>query len=87
MQMLVGTTAIEVTTTSYPDLAESGQTVLVQNLGPGTLYVDFLSEVAVGTGVRLKPEGDAYEFKRSAGQKLYLVASEANTDVRFLAVG
>jgi hypothetical protein len=87
MQMPVGTTAVEVDTSSYPDLNEAGQTVLVQNLGPGTLYADFTPNVTVGSGIRLSAGGDALEFRRSSGQKLYVVASEVNTDVRFLAVG
>lgn len=86
MKLLVGTTPVLVDTSDeYPDRGTSGQVVMVQNLGPGTLYADFTEDPV--NGIRLLSSGDAYEFERAAGQDLYVVSTESNTDVRVVAVG
>lgn len=60
---------------------------VIQNLGPGDLYVDFDPEVAVGTGLKLEPEGAPLEFSQRVTHALYVVASEDGTDVRFIDAG
>lgn len=86
MKMIVGTDPVLIDTSdAYPDRGASGQTVLIQNLGPGTVYADFAENPL--DGIRLAASGDAWEFQRAAGQELYVVASEADTDVRVVAVG
>lgn len=85
--MLVGTSPELVdTATEYPDLGVSGQVVVMQNLGPGDIYVDFKDDVSVTSGVKIAASG-AYEFPRGASQGLYVVASANETDVRIMAVG
>ena len=59
---------------------------VIQNLGPGDLYLDFVPDVAVGTGFKLEPEGPALEFSQRIARALYAVAS-ADTDVRFIDAG
>lgn len=82
MQIIVGTTALRL------DL-DSASTPVVQNLGPGALYMDNDPNVTVSTGLKLNV-GDVYEFLRDlnqAGGDMWLVADAANTDVRILVVG
>lgn len=79
MKVIVGTTPhalVEVT---------RNQTPVIQNLGPGDLYLDFSSTVAVGNGLKVVPDG-SYEFLHDLPGRLYLVASQASTDVRILVV-
>lgn len=86
MQMTVGTVAQALSTAEFSDRYQSGQIVVLQNLGPGNVYTDFTSAVTMGTGLRLQP-GDVYEFPRTSNeQEIYLVASAAGTDVRVILV-
>lgn len=64
-------------------------TPVIQNLGPGDLYFDADPEVSTDTGIRI-PVNGGYEFPRdlNLGEgSIYLIASERNTDVRYLVVG
>lgn len=86
MKLTVGTTPVLVGTDDYPDVGATGQTVVVQNLGTGDVYIDFDAAVTTGTGFKLGV-GAAYEFASVSGQSLYAVASAIGTDVRILVVG
>lgn len=82
MQVTVGTT---VTPLGFG----GGDTPLIQNLGPGTVYMGRDDTVTVGNGVRLGV-GDAYEFPSDLGASgsstVYLVSDAAGTDVRYMVV-
>lgn len=60
---------------------------VIQNLGPGVVYLDATADVTANTGVKIDVNV-AYEFLRTFNQggKIYLIASQANTSVRTLAV-
>ncbi len=74
----VGTTPVVV--------GKPGQAVSVQNLGPGTLYLDTRSDVDEDSGTRVVV--DAYfEFPRDLGKELYAVSTQDNTDVSVMVVG
>jgi hypothetical protein len=63
--------------------------VVLQNLGPGSIYFDTESDVTTATGMKLVVD-DAYETPVSTvgvGGNLFLVADQDNTDVRYMAVG
>lgn len=63
--------------------------VIIQNLGPGALYLEHHDKVTVDDGIRLL-SGEAYEFSRdiaSAGGALFAVADAEDTDVRTMVVG
>lgn len=62
-----------------------GSTPIVQNIGPGVLYLDFSSGVSADTGFQIEV-GGAYEFPKDLPKDLYAVAS-VQTDVRILVVG
>jgi hypothetical protein len=86
MQMTVGTAAVAVGTTEARDSYQSGQVVVLQNLGPGDIYVDFANTVTAANGFKISVNG-AYEFPRTANeQEIYVIASVADTDVRVLLV-
>ena len=87
MQAVIGTTPVPIATDQYVDVGAAGQVVVVQNLGPGDLYIDFLEGVDSSSGLKLAAGGDAYEFPRATSQTLYAVATEADTDVRIMVVG
>lgn len=60
---------------------------VIQNLGPGTVYIDTDENVSTATGFQLSP-GTVYEFPVSgAYSKLYAVADEDNTEVRLVRIG
>jgi len=80
--MIVGTTPIRVA-------LDSSATPVLQNLGPGVVYLDTSDDVAVATGLQL-PVGAAYEWPHDlsqSGSAIWLVATAADTDVRYLVVG
>ena len=82
MRQIVGTTVVNL------DLPRSSRPV-IQNLGPGVLYLDSDPDVTVDSGLQL-PVGAVYEFFYPlAGQDvgLSLISSLANTDVRVLVNG
>lgn len=82
MQITVGTAATRL-------VIPGSNAPVIQNLGPGNLYVDHDSTVTTATGLKLAV-GDVYEFPRDLNQgtgECWLVADAANTDVRYLVVG
>lgn len=82
MRQIVGTTVVNL------DLPRSCRPV-IQNLGPGVLYLDSDPDVTVDSGLQL-PVGAVYEFAQPlAGNEvsLSLISSLANTDVRVLVNG
>lgn len=86
MQMTVGTSAELVDTVEFSDTSSPGQVVVIQNLGPGDVYIDFTEDVTVGNGLKIGVNG-AYELPRTSNEsQLYIVASQASTDVRILLV-
>lgn len=86
MKSSVGLTAVPVEAGASPDLSAAGKILMLQNLGPGALYFDFASNVTATTGLKLDV-GGAFELPRvSAETKLYAVADQAATDLRYLVV-
>lgn len=82
MKVVVGTEPVHL-----PIPADS--TPIVQNLGPGVLYLDHDPEVSVDTGLKV-PVDTGYEFARDLSQgggQVYAVADADDTDVRILVVG
>lgn len=82
MKQVVGITVVNL------DLPRSARPV-IQNLGPGVLYLDSDPDVTVNSGLQL-PVGAVYEFLMPlAGSDagLSLISSLANTDVRILLNG
>lgn len=68
---------------------DSSGTPVVQNLGPGKVYLDTVSTVTTANGLELEV-GDVYEFPHDlsqAGGGVYAIADQANTDVRLMVVG
>lgn len=63
-----------------------GQTPVIQNLGPGVLYVDVDAEVTADSGLRI-PVDTAYEWPRDITKSIYAISDMAGTDVRILLVG
>lgn len=62
---------------------------VIQNLGPGTVYLDTDNDgVTTGDGLRLEP-GDAFEFTHAASYEtgVWLVSDTADTDVRVIVMG
>lgn len=88
MQMLVGLTPQAIDTAStYTDLDEGGQTVVVQNLGPGDIYLDPFPSMDATSGMKIGV-GGAYEYRQGKQQQtVYVVASVVDTDVRVVVVG
>lgn len=84
MKMTVGLSSALVDVSSYPDIEAKGQTLVLQNLGPGSVFIDFKDEVTPETGVEIGVNG-GYELPRVG--KLYAVADLADTDLRILVVG
>lgn len=82
MQVTVGVTAT-------PLVFGGGDTPLIQNLGPGTVYLGRDDTVTAGSGIQLGV-GAAYEFPSDLGvsgsSTVYLVSDAAGTDVRYMVV-
>lgn len=58
---------------------------LVQNLGPGKVYLDTVATVSVGTGFEMAV-GGTFEYAEDSNitPTVYAVADEANTDLRMI---
>lgn len=63
-----------------------GETPVIQNLGPGVLYLDTRPNVTPATGLQV-PVNSAYEFPNDVTRQVYAVATMAGTDVRIMIVG
>ena len=72
------------------DIDYSGsQMPVIQNLGPGTLYVGSSASNLVSNGLKLVPNS-AYEYPRTLVEgpgKVFIQASGGNCDVRIQNVG
>jgi hypothetical protein len=79
MRILVGTTAVKIP-------ADRSRPV-IQNLGPGDIYLDTDGDVDANSGLKLIPNA-VYEFPTpGADSNIWVVASEADTDVRVIEAG
>lgn len=83
MKITVGTTPVSLA-------VDATSTPVIQNLGPGVLYLDNNAALTAATGLQLAV-GDSFEFPGDltyAGSVgIYMLASVAGTDVRVLVVG
>lgn len=81
MKKTIGTTPV-----SLVEHFASSRTV-VQNLGPGTVFLDSSKDVTPETGFRLMVDS-VYEFPTASnlGGPMYVVSDEADTDVRIMCV-
>lgn len=86
MKQTVGTAAAAVDLSGYPDKGRVGQTLMIQNLGPGNVYVDATNAVTADTGIKIGI-GGGWEIQNWTGGSIYLISDLANTDVRIVAVG
>lgn len=61
---------------------------LIQNLGPGNVYVDTDGDVDADSGFRIAPNS-VYEFPTSGGSSkgIFLVSDIEDTDVRVVGMG
>ena len=77
MKLLVGTTPVA--------LPGNRQRPVIQNLGPGTIYLDTDGDVSITDGLQLLPDV-TYEFPVSGGDSagIWIVSDAANTDVRVI---
>lgn len=75
----VGTTAVALA-------VAAGKTPVVQNLGPGVIYLDFVSNVSASTGFEVAVDA-SFTFPRDLDGTCYVISSQAATDVRILVVG
>lgn len=80
MRILLGTTPQQIT----GDRARP----LIQNLGPGNVYVDTDGDVDADSGFFLVPNA-VYEFSTAGGNNsgIWVVADAADTDVRVIGIG
>lgn len=80
MQIIVGTVSQKI--------PSGGRTrPVIQNLGPGDVYIDTEGSVTASSGLKL-PVGSVYEFPTAGTlDDIWIVASEAGTDVRVIKVG
>lgn len=71
-----------------PGVADRSRPV-IQNLGPGNVYLDTDGDVDALSGFRIAA-GGVYEFPTSGASSprgIFMVADAANTDVRIVGMG
>jgi len=87
MQQTVGTTPVLLgpeNTMGEDNRVMSGfRRALIQNLGPGDLYLDYREDVSSSDGFQLVPDAEPIELP--GVRPVYAVAS-ADTDVRFIDI-
>lgn len=86
MQMDVSTTEVELDTTDYADAGMKGQVLILQNLGPDDLYLDFLTGVDADTGVKIS-SGGGYEVTGWSPSMSIFVISDGTSDLRYAVAG
>lgn len=61
---------------------------IIQNLGPGDLYVNTDEPATLDNGIRLLP-GEAMQFLTPSAQEagIWVIATQTDTDVRIISVG
>lgn len=80
MQIIVGTSAQKV-------VSGGRQRPVVQNLGPGTIFLDTEGSVTPTTGIKI-PVGWTYEFPTSGSEDdIWIISDTASTDVRVIQIG
>lgn len=79
-----GGPAQQIDLSGYEDRGAVGMMVIVQNLGPGDVYVDQADDVTSDSGVKIAANG-YWEFSSITGQ--YFVADGGDADVRVTVVG
>lgn len=84
--LTVSTTPVPLNLTAYADRGPTGRVVVVQNLGPGNLFLDAVNTVAPSTGIKIAV-GGGYEIADYKGGPIFIVADAASTDVRYAAFG
>lgn len=79
MRILVGTTAV--------NLPGGRARPVIQNLGPGDIYIDTDGDVDADSGLKLVPNA-VYEFPTSGSlSEIWVVATAENTDIRVVGMG
>jgi len=79
MRILVGTTSQKI-------LADRSRPV-IQNLGPGNVYIDTDGDVDVNSGLKLAVNA-VYEFPTAGAESdIWIVSDAADTDVRIVEMG
>jgi hypothetical protein len=76
---------VTVGTTPVALPVDRGETPIIQNLGPGVVYLDTRSNVSTGTGLQVAVNS-AYEWPTDVTSAVYAVADVADTDVRIMVV-
>lgn len=75
-------------TSMYPDLRNTLQTVVAQNLGPDSIYLDFVenaNDLTTENGIQLIANG-IYEIPSYDAARPIAIVSAGESDVRILAV-
>lgn len=80
MRILVGTSPLPIRATRARPL--------IQNLGPGNVYLDTDGNVDADSGFKIIPNA-VYEFPTSAGNSrgVFIVSDTPDTDVRVIGMG
>ncbi len=79
MRVIVGATSVPVSVTDRSFM-------LLQNLGPGIIYLDTDGDVTPDEGLQIRP-GEVYEFASPSSQSnVYIVSTLEGTDVRVIRV-
>ena len=66
--------------------ARIGDRPVVQNLGPGDIYVNTRADVTTSDGLKI-PVDQAYEWPGDLAADLYAISTLDDTDVRVIVVG
>jgi len=64
---------------------EGSDSVLIQNLGTGSIYVDGNSAVTTATGVKIATGTNLVVSSPNNVGELFLISDAASTDVRYVA--
>lgn len=84
----VGTSAALLDLSAYPDLHQTGgQSLVLQSLGAGDVYVDLTNAVTTANGLKIANGTSVTLTGLDLSQPLYVIASAVSTDLRILAVG
>lgn len=81
----VTTSAVALDLSGLPDIGPTGQTLVIQNLGPDDLYVDFDEDVAEDNGIKL-PANIVWEVPGYVRSRPVYVVSSGESDVRYTVV-
>jgi len=86
MNLAVTTSQAVLDTSMFPDKEDRSQTLILQNIGAGIVYVDFITGVTTARGIKLAVDAVLSIPEWTTAMTVYVIGS-ASADLRYTLAG